>query len=929
MTISDGNDKDLAGMHYNTGNYKFTDFEAPVVSFAGSYTESVIDTNADTFSDILRIGFDVNVVETGVYLIEGSLFDKDAGYIASSIRELNLGSGKKSVYLDFNGSDITGNGVSGPYELCALKITRTDGGEVGSVLRAYTTKSYDYNTFQSTKISLTGNNDDAFEDLDGDNKCDYLTVTMEVIVPASGIYNYNARLVDKNGEEILWVSDTRQLQAGKQQIVLKFDGKYIYANREDGPYQVKDLSIYRGEQIFSVINTYTTKEYKWDEFEPTAAVFGKAGTGYMPLENVNIYINGVNSDITNNKGDYRLKVIGSGNYVIQILSEEKYYPWEIWVNGDKVGEGDKATINIPQGEEIQIDFITKTDLSPILEPLEDKNINENDTLKFTANCLEPNGQSVTYAIYNEPEGASINSRTGEFSWKPDFSQAGIYKDVELVVSDGKLSVSDVFDINVINVNRAPILATISNVSVKTNEQVRIKLEASDPDGDSVTYAVYNAPGDAALDPDSNVFTWIPDSTKTGVYSGIKFVASDGELTDIKTITITVSAPGTSNSNSGSASTPYPTPTPTQIVKTTVEPVKPVPQALQHKAYITGYPDGLFKPENPITRAEAAVILDNLLGNNKTVTAASSLFGDIKDSHWAAEAISFAVDQGLLRGYPDKLFKPDQYITRAEFATIIFRLSGGEYSGVVGSKFNDIKGHWAQWYIEFMTGKGYIKGYSDETFRPDSQIKRSECIAMLNRYMNRGPLLGAAATFPDVNENYWAFYDIAEASVNHIYTINENNQEVFDKEMESSDKLTVPVVTETERPKGKILGIDSEKPYDMDSDGEYDYLLINVKISVEEDDEYNIKSNLSTSEGELISVGSVKAGVGIMYARTFEDIKLKKGENIVPLYFSGSGISRVRKEGPYKMSISLKRLGVQIDSMNMLTGTVEYEDFINS
>jgi hypothetical protein len=103
--------------------------------------------------------------------------------------------------------------------------------------------------------------------------------------------------------------------------------------------------------------------------------------------------------------------------------------------------------------------------------------------------------------------------------------------VELVVSDGKLSVSDVFDINVINVNRAPILATISNVSVKTNEQVRIKLEASDPDGDSVTYAVYNAPGDAALDPDSNVFTWIPDSTKTG-FTVDKICCIGRELTDI-------------------------------------------------------------------------------------------------------------------------------------------------------------------------------------------------------------------------------------------------------------------------------------------------------------------------------------------------------------------------------------------------------------
>ena len=89
------------------------------------------------------------------------------------------------------------------------------------------------------------------------------------------------------------------------------------------------------------------------------------------------------------------------------------------------------------------------------------------------------------------------------------------------------------------------------------------------------------------------------------------------------------------------------------------------------SYLRGYPDGTFRPERNITRAEAAVIFSKLLGADESITARlSDTYSDMKDDHWAAWAIKYASDLGLFVGYPDGTFKPDQNITRAEFATVV-------------------------------------------------------------------------------------------------------------------------------------------------------------------------------------------------------------------------------------------------------------------
>ncbi|NMB33448.1 MAG: hypothetical protein GX992_04310 [Clostridium sp.] len=223
----------------------------------------------------------------------------------------------------------------------------------------------------------------------------------------------------------------------------------------------------------------------------------------------------------------------------------------------------------------------------------------------------------------------------------------------------------------------------------------------------------------------------------------------------------------------------PSPTPTEIE----EPDEEIPGGPTgiHNAYLKGYPDGTFKPEKYITRAEAAVIFANLLGGDENDgDTTTTNYTDLNTDHWAAWAIQFVSDRQLFHGYPDGSFKPNRNITRAEFATVVFMMlkseKGIKDNKVENYKFGDSKEHWAGQYIEQLSALGYINGYPDGTFMPDYNIKRAESVALINRALDRGPLYDAKPIFPDVPKTYWAYKDIAEGAIDHVFTIDSDGNE---------------------------------------------------------------------------------------------------------------------------------------------------------
>lgn len=193
----------------------------------------------------------------------------------------------------------------------------------------------------------------------------------------------------------------------------------------------------------------------------------------------------------------------------------------------------------------------------------------------------------------------------------------------------------------------------------------------------------------------------------------------------------------------------------------------------HFAYVIGYPDGKVHPEGNISRAETATIFFRLLkadirdGN----LTADNEFSDVSDGQWHNKAISTMAKLGIVKGRRADRFDPNASITRAEFAAICARFSTRtvENSG----SFSDISGHWAENEIERAAAFGWISGYPDGTFRPDTRITRAEAMTMINRVLCRMPqsksdLLDSMVTWPDNKPSDWHYLAVQEATNSHDF-----------------------------------------------------------------------------------------------------------------------------------------------------------------
>ncbi|OUP51875.1 hypothetical protein B5F17_11550 [Butyricicoccus pullicaecorum] len=160
----------------------------------------------------------------------------------------------------------------------------------------------------------------------------------------------------------------------------------------------------------------------------------------------------------------------------------------------------------------------------------------------------------------------------------------------------------------------------------------------------------------------------------------------------------------------------------------------------HYAYIIGYSeDGTVRPNANITRAEVATIFFRLLTDEARdqFWMTSNNFSDVLPNDWYNNAVSTMVNMGIIQGYEDGTFRPNANITRAEFAAIAARFMASGY-GVEDDLFTDIANHWARESINDAAMAGWINGYEDGTFRPDAAITRAEAVTLVNNVLQRKP-----------------------------------------------------------------------------------------------------------------------------------------------------------------------------------------------
>lgn len=250
---------------------------------------------------------------------------------------------------------------------------------------------------------------------------------------------------------------------------------------------------------------------------------------------------------------------------------------------------------------------------------------------------------------------------------------------------------------------------------------------------------------------------------SGTYTLLEKAAPEGYVTSDKTYELTVS--GSRVTMDGKTYSPV-----TFVNRRAAE-----LNRRDHYAFLVGYADGTFGPECNMTRAEVTTMFARLLTEQiEADKTYSSTFNDVAKNCWAANYIGYMQQFGIVTGYEDGSFRPDAPVTRAEFAAIASRFEkltqgSASFTDVPGT-------HWAVRYINFAATRGWVTGYEDGTFKPEHSITRAEVAAVTCRLLERSAdqtyirsHIGELRTFADVTESHWAYWYAMEAANGHDYT----------------------------------------------------------------------------------------------------------------------------------------------------------------
>ena len=314
-----------------------------------------------------------------------------------------------------------------------------------------------------------------------------------------------------------------------------------------------------------------------------------------------------------------------------------------------------------------------------------------------------------------------------------------------------------------------------NIPAETTVTLSYKLKLTTPKTAAGTHGVKDLNGDGIVDgTESTTSTTVvaADALYTNESAEL-YKDADTKLADFPKPSVFYSvSSGSSGSHSGGS--------------------RPSLNTKDHYGYIIGYPVDYYtgqpttdqtkkpvRPEGKITRAEVATIYFRMLTDESRTKfwSQSSGYSDVKAGDWFNNAVSTLSKAGIIAGYEDGSFRPNGYITRAEFATIAARFFDVTYNGK--DLFPDISGHWAKDYINQAANKGFVNGYEDGTFKPDRNITRAEAVTLVNRTLDRHPdkshFTKDMLVWPDnMDQTKWYYADMQEATNSHTYQMKENS-----------------------------------------------------------------------------------------------------------------------------------------------------------
>lgn len=240
-------------------------------SISGHVTSEGVDSNGNGLFDVLAVDIPVEVSDQATYLATAELVGPEDQRIDSAIVRRELGAGSGTLRLEFDGRTIFNHRIDGPYQIRRLRLAEED--QAGDPLPlesldgSFETRPFEFREFEHPAIFLPGTGEDVAVDTDGNGLFDRLDVTVDVDLVESGLYEWSARLVDENGNEIGFDTARGSLSAQADTLSFAFDGVPIGENGVDGPYQLVDLIMFGAGQSAVQSRVYTTGDYEAGQFE--------------------------------------------------------------------------------------------------------------------------------------------------------------------------------------------------------------------------------------------------------------------------------------------------------------------------------------------------------------------------------------------------------------------------------------------------------------------------------------------------------------------------------------------------------------------------------------------------------------------------------------------------------------------------------------
>lgn len=374
-----------------------------------------------------------------------------------------------------------------------------------------------------------------------------------------------------------------------------------------------------------------------------------------------------------------------------------------------------------------------------------------DEFKYTVSFI-----NYSYTVEIKGSITDPGYAQNEFTCVPNATNADGFLPCEVVKNYGSLTITGTKD------NEIP---TIINSWLKIENNV---IAPAGFEKDSYTYEVYNAKNDKLLKTvtvKANSYKSVPLVGSADVY----VVPVDAEVTGYTLTTV-------SDPSDASLSIKVPD---TGVVSFTHIYTVGL-NTIDHYAYIFGYEDGTVRPEGDITRAEVATIFFRLLSTDarEAFLTRENSFSDVAPDAWYNTAVSTLANVGIITGYPDGTYDPNGSMTRAELVSLIARFFTEIEPG--DSQFNDIEGHWAAKEINEAFINGIIDGYDDGSFKPDQSISRAEAMKIINGILGReigaGSLSDDMKLWPDnADETAWFYYIVQEATNSHEYEIGDHEE----------------------------------------------------------------------------------------------------------------------------------------------------------